>query len=66
VKEWLAANPRVHFHFIPTSSSWLNLVERWFRDPTEKALKRGVFRSVTEQERAISEYATTWGGAAKP
>jgi transposase len=66
VKEWLAANPRVHFHFIPTSSSWLNLVERWFRDLTEKALKRGVFRSVTELKHAIAEYAKTWNAAAKP
>jgi hypothetical protein len=42
------------------------LVERWFRDLTEKALKRGVFRSVTERKHAIAEYATTWNGAAKP
>jgi ribosome modulation factor len=40
------------------------LVERWFRDPTEKALKRGVFRSVTERKHAIAEYATTWSRVA--
>jgi transposase len=59
VAEWLAANPRVHFHFIPTASSWLNLVERWFRVLSEMALKRRVFLSVTERKHAIAEYATT-------
>jgi hypothetical protein len=43
-------------HFIPTSSSWLNLVERWFRDLTEKRIRRGVFRSVPELVQAIEEY----------
>ena len=66
VKAWLAANPRVHFHFIPTSSSWLHLVEQWFRDLTEKALKRGVFRSVAELKTAIAQYANAWNGRAKP
>ena len=46
VKEWLAKHPRFHLHFTPTSSSWLNLVERWFRDLTDKAIRRGVFHSV--------------------
>jgi transposase len=40
VKKWLAKHPRFHLHFIPTSSSWLNLVERWFRDLTDKAIRR--------------------------
>src|SRR6266545_409227 len=45
VKAWLAKHPRFHLHFTPTSSSWLNLVERWFRELTNKAIRRGVFRS---------------------
>jgi transposase len=56
VKRWLARHPRFHMHFIPTSSSWLNLVERWFRDLTEKRLRRGVFRSVTDLTKAIDDY----------
>jgi transposase len=46
VKRWLARHKRFHVHFIPTSSSWLNVIERWFRDLTEKRIRRGVFRSV--------------------
>src|SRR5256714_14345520 len=56
VAEWLAKHPRFHLHFTPTSSSWLNLVERWFRDLTEKALHRGVFHSVNELITAIEDY----------
>lgn len=48
VETWLEKNPRFHLHFTPTSSSWLNLVERWFRDLTERALRRGVFHSVPD------------------
>jgi transposase len=48
VQRWLKRNPRVQFHFIPTSSSWLNLVERWFRDLTDKAIRRGALASVDE------------------
>jgi transposase len=48
VKEWLARHLRFHFHFIPTSSSWLNAVERFFAELTEKRLRRGVFRSVLD------------------
>ena len=55
VKKWLAKHPRFHFHFIPTSSSWLNLVERWFRELTQKRIRRGVFRSVPELEAAIHD-----------
>lgn len=53
--------PRFHLHFTPTSCSWLNLVERWFRDPVDKALGRGVFHSVNELITAIEDYlkATT-------
>jgi hypothetical protein len=56
VKAWLARHPRFHMHFTPTSSSWLNLVERWFRDLTDKRIRRGVFRSVPELVEAIEEY----------
>ena len=53
VLRWLGRHPRFHMHFTPTSSSWLNLVERWFRDLTQKRLKRGVFRSVRDLIEAI-------------
>lgn len=56
VKAWLARHPRFHLHFTPTSSSWLNLVERVFRDLTDKAIRRGVFRSVGELTAAITAY----------
>ena len=56
VQRWLARHPRFHMHFTPTSSSWLNLVERWFRDLTEKCIRRGSFHSVAELEAAIWEY----------
>jgi len=56
VKAWLEAHPRFHLHFTPTSSSWLNLVERWFRELTDKALRRGVFRSVPDLIAKIEEY----------
>ena len=56
VKEWLAKHPRFHLHFTPTSSSWLNLVERWFRDLTDKAIRRGVFHSVNDLITAIEDY----------
>ncbi len=45
VKAWLAKHPRFHLHFTPTSASWLNMVERFFRDLTTQRLRRGVFRS---------------------
>jgi transposase len=48
VEAWLANHPRFHLHFTPTSSSWLNLVERWFRDLTDKRLRRGSFNSVAD------------------
>ena len=56
VKAWLARHPRFHIHFTPTSSSWLNMIERWFRELTEKRLRRGVFRSVNELVLAIEDY----------
>jgi len=56
VKSWLKRHKRFHLHFTPTSSSWLNLVERWFREITDKRIRRGVFRSVKELIAAIDEY----------
>jgi transposase len=56
VKRWLKTHPRFHMHFTPTSSSWLNLIERWFRDITDKRIRRGVFHSVPNLIDAITEY----------
>jgi len=56
VNAWLAKRPRFTLHFTPTSGSWLNLVERWFRELTNKAIRRGVFHSVPDLIAAIDEY----------
>ena len=56
VKAWFAAHPRYHLHFTPTGASWLNLVEHWFAEITRKRIRRGTFHSVSELNRAISEY----------
>ena len=56
VKSWLRRHPRFHLHFIPTSSSWLNLVERWFRELTDKRIRRGVFHNVPVLIAAINDY----------
>jgi transposase len=56
VEEWLVQHPRFHFHFTPTSSSWLNLVERWFAQLTNQRLRRGSFHSVGELTAAIKEF----------
>ena len=56
VLAWLATHDRVHLHFTPTSSSWLNLVERFFAEITDKAIRRGVFKNVRELEEAITKY----------
>ena len=56
ILRWLARHPRFHLHFTPTSASWLNLVERWFAELTQKQLQRGVHRSTRELERAIREF----------
>ena len=53
VRQWLAQHPRFVLHFIPTSSSWLNLVERWFVERSQKTVRRGLFRSVQELEQSI-------------
>jgi len=59
VLNWQKRHPRFHFHFTPTSSSWLNLVERWFRDITTKRIRRGTFRSVREVIDAIMDFIDT-------
>jgi transposase len=56
VKSWLHRHPRFHLHFIPTSSSWLNMVERWFRELTDKRIRRGSFQNVPALIAAIKEY----------
>jgi transposase len=56
VGRWLKRHPRFQLHYTPTSSSWLNLVERWFRDITEKRIRRGSFHSVAELKAAITDY----------
>jgi len=58
VKNWLAKHPRFHLHFIPTSSSWLNMVERFFGKLDDKAIRRGVFQSVPDLIAAIETYLT--------
>jgi transposase len=56
IQRWLVKHPRFHLHFTPTSSSWLNLVERWFAELTQKQIRRGVHRSEGQLEAAIREY----------
>ena len=56
IRKWFAKRPRFHVHFTPTYGSWINLVERWFAELTNKRIRRGVFRSVKELETAIREY----------
>jgi len=56
VKRWLKRHRRFHMHFTPTSASWLNLVERFFAEITRKRIRRGVFRSVAELQKAIKDY----------
>ena len=66
VKAWLKRHKRFHLHFIPTSSSWLNLVERWFREITEKRIRRGAFRSVEQLVEAIRAYIQEHNGDPQP
>ena len=56
VKAWLSKHPRFHLHFTPTSSSWLNMIERWFANLTEKRIRRGVFKSLRSLIRALEAY----------
>ena len=66
VKEWQKRNPRFHFHFTPTSASWLNMVERFFRNITDKSLRRGVFHSVDSLVEAIEEHIAAHNKDPKP
>ena len=66
VQSWLKRHKRFHMHFIPTSSSWLNVIERWFRDITDQRIRRGVFRSVAELEAAIQDYINHHNAGPKP
>ena len=66
IRDWFARRPRWHVHFTPTSASWLNQVERFFADLTEKQIRRGVHRSTAELERAITDYIETVNEAPKP
>ena len=66
VAKWLARHKRFHLHFTPTSSSWLNLVERWFRDLDDKAIRRGVFASVPDLISAIEAYLEANNNDPKP
>jgi transposase len=63
VKAWLKRHPRFHIHFIPTSSSWLNVIERWFAELTNKRIRRGVFRSVQQLVKAIEDYVDRYNDA---
>lgn len=56
VLNWLKRHKRFHIHFIPTSSSWLNVIERWFRDITQNRIRNGVFKSVEQLQAAIKQY----------
>ena len=66
VKDWLAKHPRFSLHFTPTSASWVNMVERFFRGITEEQIHRGVFRSVAELKEAINQYLEHRNANPKP
>lgn len=66
IRKWFAKRPRFHVHFTPTYGSWINLVERWFAEITQKRIRRGVFRSVKELETAIREYIAVHNEDPKP
>ena len=66
VQSWLARHRRFHLHFTPTSSSWLNLVERWFRELTDKRIRRGSFPSVPDLIAAIQEFIEANNDTPKP
>jgi transposase len=66
IKAWLAAHPRFVLHFTPTSSSWLNLVERWFSELTSKLLKHGAHRSVRQLNTDIRAWIQTWNDEPRP
>ena len=66
VRSWLAGRPRFHLHFTPTSASWLNFVERWFRELTQKRIRRGAFPSTRALVDAIREFVDATNADPKP
>ena len=68
IQKWLAHQDRRRWHlpFTPTSSSWTNLIERWFKELTDRRLRRGVFTSVADLEQAITTWAAHWNDDPKP
>ena len=66
VNKWLAVRPRYHVHFTPTSSSWLNQIERWFAEITRKRIRRGTFRSVRDLTKAIQDYIQCYNRNPRP
>ena len=66
IQRWLVRHPRFTFHFTPTYSSWLNLVERWFAELTTKWIKRGAHRSVRDLVASIRTWITNWNDEPKP
>jgi transposase len=66
VRAWLQRQPRFIPHFVPTSSSWLNLIERWFAKLTTKRVRRDSLRSVEDLEKAIAEFLAVWNQHPQP
>ncbi len=66
IKRWLLRHPRFHLHLTPTYSSWLNLVERWFAELTNRKLRRSAHRSVAELEADITAWIDAWNDDPKP
>jgi transposase len=66
IRTWLVRHPRFHLHFIPTGSSWLNLVERWFAEITMKLIRRGVHRSVADLKNDIERWVEQWNDHPRP
>ena len=66
VRKWLAARPHYHIHYTPTYSSWLNQVEIWFNIITQKAIRRGTFRSVKELKNKIQLFVDKYNPSSKP
>jgi transposase len=66
IHRWLVRHPRFHLHFTPTYSSWMNMVERWFAELTEKWLRRGTHRSTKELEASITDWIDRWNDDPRP
>jgi len=66
VEQWIVRHPRFIRHFIPTSSGWLNLIERWFGELTQKRVRRWSFGSVIELQQTITEFLKAWNQDPKP